>query len=781
MRNNKAFTMIELLGVIVILALVIAIAVPAISKQLGGFKGDYYDSLEKNVLIAAEDYFSDKRFSKPTEVLHTSYVDVSYLSENGYLNEKVVDQNGDSCDGSYILAIKTGEADYEYAVCLVCENDNYSTKNSDKYKEEINERENNGQYVKDYCNDVWKDNTDTYLKSQYEIENTPDDSGRVVVEGEIGNLENPKLVTVSFNVSKTAIEEKVGMIYVNEKKDKDGKVLFKASDSNDYIYPKNLSVLANKTSELKEVKLEYEVSDGKFVYVDAQVSPIPVKILVAIKYAQAAPGLGKNIDSDYSEGDKAGKLKFNLSISDNVTYDIDGYEYSLDEGSTWKHACDVDSSDSCSFIFEENFAGKIMFRTVVRPGNYMIKSNSYDVMVVRSTPICTIELKSNGDKVNGGETLTIFTDKKAHFKVDGSGVHEKKVVVKKADNTEIYKSNNSDSSGLDIGTYEIIPECIDDLGNVGRGESATLIIKDKVIYITFASNGGSGTMEKQACSYNKNCKISKNTFTKPGYSFKNWSSSDGNTYTDEKNVKFTGDTVLTANWTGNTYKVKFNGNGKTSGSTGEVTCTYGSDCTLTANGFKKTGYKFSGWATSADGSKVYDDKEKVKNLASSGTVTLYAKWSPNTYKVQYNGNGSTGGSTSETSCTYDSDCTLMANGFKKTGYKFDGWATRADGNVVYSNKEKVKNLATSGTVTLYAKWSISYKYYYFASYGGYCWTFADRYMGGGSNYANGDLYVCKTNDNSNCTKATVYSCNLIGTTDSNYKYFRVPEGKYNVS
>jgi hypothetical protein len=37
---------------------------------------------------------------------------------------------------------------------------------------------------------------------------------------------------------------------------------------------------------------------------------------------------------------------------------------------------------------------------------------------------------------------------------------------------------------------------------------------------------------------------------------------------------------------------------------------------LTINAFEKEGYSFTGWATSQDGAKVYDDKELVQNLTS---------------------------------------------------------------------------------------------------------------------------------------------------------------------
>ena len=97
--------------------------------------------------------------------------------------------------------------------------------------------------------------------------------------------------------------------------------------------------------------------------------------------------------------------------------------------------------------------------------------------------------------------------------------------------------------------------------------------------------------------------------------------------------------------------------------------------------------------------------------SSAHTVKYGTKSSctPNTYYIAFNGNGNTGGSTATATCTYDSNCTLTANGFSKTAHTFTGWATTSGGSVAYSNGQAVKNLATSGTVTLYAKWRANCK------------------------------------------------------------------------
>ena len=162
-----------------------------------------------------------------------------------------------------------------------------------------------------------------------------------------------------------------------------------------------------------------------------------------------------------------------------------------------------------------------------------------------------------------------------------------------------------------------------------------------------------------------------------------------------------------ADWKANTYTVKYNGNNNTGGSTASSSHTYDTAKELTANGFTKTGYTFKSWNTKADGTGTsYGDKASVKNLTATagGNVTLYAQWTANKYTVAFDANGGTGTMATQ-ELTYDKAENLSANSFKRAGYKFNGWNTKADGTgTSYADKASVKNLTASGTVTLYAKW-----------------------------------------------------------------------------
>ncbi len=237
--------------------------------------------------------------------------------------------------------------------------------------------------------------------------------------------------------------------------------------------------------------------------------------------------------------------------------------------------------------------------------------------------------------------------------------------------------------------------------------------------IAFDGNDSTGgNTSSMTMKFDETKDLNANGYIKTGYSFSKWNTSAGGSgtdYSDRQSVNnlttVNGGTFnLYAQWTPNTYTIKFNGNGNTSGSTTQMSMTYDVSKNLTANGFNKTGYIFDGWNTNSSGTgNNYTDKQSVKNMTSTNgaTINLYAKWKPITYTIKFDGNGATSGSTASMSMTYDVAKNLTANGFKRTSYNFKGWNTKADGSGTnYTDKQSVKNLTTSNgaTITLYAKW-----------------------------------------------------------------------------
>lgn len=84
-------------------------------------------------------------------------------------------------------------------------------------------------------------------------------------------------------------------------------------------------------------------------------------------------------------------------------------------------------------------------------------------------------------------------------------------------------------------------------------------------------------------------------------------------------------------------------------------------------------------------------------------VSLYQE-----YDIKFDGNGAKSGKMGKmTNCAYDQTYKLKKNQFKRPGYVFTGWNTKANGTgKTYKNMATVKNLTKKNhtTVTLYAQW-----------------------------------------------------------------------------
>ena len=190
------------------------------------------------------------------------------------------------------------------------------------------------------------------------------------------------------------------------------------------------------------------------------------------------------------------------------------------------------------------------------------------------------------------------------------------------------------------------------------------------------------------------------TPTKDGMDFAGWYTVKD--FSDGPASNVSDKTTYYAKWT---YKITFDANGGEGTMTAQEIIEGATSATLTANGFTKTGYTFSGWNTAADGSGTsYADQA----IAPTNSTTLYAQWTPNTYTISFNGGTGASGTTASVTATYDQPATLTNNGFTMANKNFAGWDTDAGADeVVYSDGTQVENLTetASGTVTLYAVWT----------------------------------------------------------------------------
>ncbi len=234
--------------------------------------------------------------------------------------------------------------------------------------------------------------------------------------------------------------------------------------------------------------------------------------------------------------------------------------------------------------------------------------------------------------------------------------------------------------------------------------------------VIFNGNGNtSGTAPTAMdCLYKGSIEIpGENTLVKTGYDFFGWSSevtglaeyTEGNTYTKEVE----GSVTLYAVWIA-ASEVKYNANGGVTPPVDSNTYNPGDTVTILSGIPARSGYSFIGWSFLASGTgTVYTAGDTI--TMGSSAITLYAQWKANTYRVTFNLNGATKGTT-PTSMTgeYASVITLPSPSGVHKYYngqwtKFRRWNTRSDGKGYAYNAGSSYTITTPSNHTLYAEYT----------------------------------------------------------------------------
>lgn len=295
--------------------------------------------------------------------------------------------------------------------------------------------------------------------------------------------------------------------------------------------------------------------------------------------------------------------------------------------------------------------------------------------------------------------------------------------------------------------------------------------------VTYNANGGTNAPATQKKYYGLTLTLTSSVPTRTGYTFRYWKTqADGSGTTYNPGGSYSTDSALAlyAQWLANTWYVKYNGNGATSGSMSNSTHTYNTAKNLTANAFARAytvtynhnysgssnatataTYTFSKWNTKSDGTGTdYANQASVKNLTSTagGTVniyarwtsasvslrtptrtgytfggwyketactnkvgnagasytptaniTLYAKWTINTYTISFNANGGSGAPASQKK-TYNQALTLSSTKPTRTDCKFLGWATSSTATTATYQPGGTLPASVNTATTLYAVW-----------------------------------------------------------------------------
>ncbi len=152
----------------------------------------------------------------------------------------------------------------------------------------------------------------------------------------------------------------------------------------------------------------------------------------------------------------------------------------------------------------------------------------------------------------------------------------------------------------------------------------------------------------------------------------------------------------------NKFTVVFNANGGTGKMSNQTGIPYKNGKALTANAFKRKGYRFTGWNTRKDGTGLaIANKGVAKELTrtNNGKVTLYAQWELIDYTITYNLNGGTNNENNPAAYTVLDAVTLQKP--VRENYVFSGWYTDKKCKTKAGNIKK----GTTGNKTYYAKWT----------------------------------------------------------------------------
>ena len=224
----------------------------------------------------------------------------------------------------------------------------------------------------------------------------------------------------------------------------------------------------------------------------------------------------------------------------------------------------------------------------------------------------------------------------------------------------------------------------------------------------FGNNNTGGTAPTDSTEYLNGASVSVSgvgTLVRTGYNFVGWTTDSANTSTvfaAASSITINLASIqLYAKWQVIPYTVIYNSQSGSSVTNGSYTI--GGTLTLPSDP-NRAGYTFNGWFLNSTGGTAL---VSPYSPPSTGTLTLFAQWTPIQYTVAYNGNLSGGGTAPVNSATYitGSLIPIVGNtgGLTKAGYTFSDWTLNSQGTGTTYAAASNYTVVTSN-VTFYARW-----------------------------------------------------------------------------
>ena len=227
--------------------------------------------------------------------------------------------------------------------------------------------------------------------------------------------------------------------------------------------------------------------------------------------------------------------------------------------------------------------------------------------------------------------------------------------------------------------------------------------------VAYDPNGGTGTTPTDTTEYkpNQSARAAGGAgLSRTGYTLTGWNTAaDGSGTEISLDTDFSVDRsrTLYAQWTINSYTIRYDSNGSSDAAPGNQTANHGTSPTVSAapGTFTKSGFNFDGWNTAADGSGTDYTPGSSQIPSISSDVTLFAKWYA---QVTYTSGGATSGSVPTDSTKYQAgqSATVLGNtgSLEKTGFRFGGWQTGAGP----TNVNPAQSVTINSNTTFTARW-----------------------------------------------------------------------------
>ena len=280
MKNKKGFTLVEIIGVVVILGIVLGLVSIAYVSINNHIKTTYYKEIETVLLQTAGEYYTYNQGEAPKVFGNNAEVSIATLVNGQYI-EEVTDRNGNACDG-YVVAYKNSYDRTNYYVCLKCsdyETDNAACRGEVDYSlqmtatvKDTTARYQEGSFVQDYVtltfrtfNDVKEikvenENGDIVKSCNLEIKNDIasckiqiDETGEYTAYGvsENGTKTDEKEISIKIDNQKPSFDIYENGVLITGKQEKD-------ATSGDINLEVNVLNIRDLESGIKSIRYSFE-------------------------------------------------------------------------------------------------------------------------------------------------------------------------------------------------------------------------------------------------------------------------------------------------------------------------------------------------------------------------------------------------------------------------------------------------------------------------------------------------------------------------------------------